>query len=88
MSDLTYTTPSKENPYTQPEVIKAQGSISIRKTTVIALAAITLILLFGGLYAHITDPSHAKDLWLIIGPLIGGSISGLVGIALGQKSES
>lgn len=88
MTNLTYKKPSDENAYTQPEVIKAHGSVSIRKNTVVALSAITIILLLGGLYAHFTDPSHAKDLWLIIGPLIGGSISGLVGIALGQKSES
>lgn len=85
--DLTYKTPSKENPYTQPELITAQGNVMIRITTIIVVGVIVLALLVGGLYAHITDPTHAKDLWLIIGPIMAGALSGLVGIEIGQKTK-
>ncbi|MCU0785421.1 MAG: hypothetical protein MUF81_15495 [Verrucomicrobia bacterium] len=37
-------------------------------------AALTIILAAGGLLAWFTCPEKAKDLWLIIGPIISAAI--------------
>ncbi len=70
-----------------PELVTAQGNVKIRITAIIVVGVVILVLLLGGLYAYITDPTHAKDLWLIIGPIISAAISGLVGFEIGQKTK-
>ena len=70
------------------DLITAKGNIAIRLTSIIIAGLIVLCLLGVGSYAFFTNPAQSKDLWLIIGPIISGAVSGLVGYEIGRKSRN
>lgn len=41
----------------------------------------------GGLIAYFVNPDKAKDLWLIIGPIISASVSGVTGYFIGHRTK-
>jgi RsiW-degrading membrane proteinase PrsW (M82 family) len=69
------------------EIVTAKGNITIRLTAIVMAGVILLVLLLGGFLAFYSNPSQSKDLWLIIGPIISGAVSGLVGFQIGKKSK-
>jgi hypothetical protein len=80
--------PSKPSDVTQtPELATALGNIRVRMTAIIIAGILALVLLSSGLVAIFTNHPQAKDFWLIIGPIISGAVSGLIGFEIGQKTK-
>jgi len=52
---------------------------------VIAVAVIVLVLAVGGLLAFFYNSEHAKDLWVIIGPIISAVLSGFIAFLVGKR---
>jgi len=66
---------------------QAEAAARERLTIVGGVMAICVILAAGGIYISIQDSTKAKDTWVIIGPIISGLASGLIGALLGRKGK-
>jgi succinyl-CoA synthetase beta subunit len=67
--------------------IVAEGAARERLVTICGAWVLCIVLAAGGIYASIQDVSKAKDLWVIIGPIISGVASALVTALLGKKGK-
>ncbi|WP_153913041.1 hypothetical protein [Shewanella sp. TC10] len=71
-----------------PAQIKAAGDVSV-KIGVLWLVGITCGLLgVFGCIAFFMIPDNAKDLWVIIGPIITAGLTGTLAYLTGEKSGS
>lgn len=71
-----------------PAQIKAAGDVTV-KVGVLWLVGIVCGLLGAfGCVAFIIIPEHAKDLWVIIGPIITAGLTGTLAYLTGEKSGS
>lgn len=71
-----------------PAQIKAAGDVSV-KIGVLWLVGITCGLLgMFGCVAFFINPDNAKDLWVIIGPIITAGLTGTLAYLTGEKSGS
>jgi hypothetical protein len=61
------------------EMAWVQAAVKSEHARIITARLILVILAVGGIATFIFQPGHAKDLWLIIGPIIGGSVGYLIG---------
>jgi hypothetical protein len=68
-----------------PDVIHAEGDVWTRLAVVIFVTIIVSILALGGIIAWLKDPTTAKDLWVIIGPIISGAVLGVIGFIAGER---
>ncbi len=71
-----------------PAQIKAAGDVTV-KVGVLWLVGVTCAILsiFGGI-VFIKTPEHAKDIWVIIAPIITAGLTGTVAFLTGEKSGS
>jgi hypothetical protein len=67
--------------------ILAKGRVieSLAKIAVVGL--VLFVLTIGGVIALIHKPESAKDVWVIISPIISGAICFLMGRATSEKSR-
>jgi hypothetical protein len=71
-----------------PAQIKAAGDVSV-KIGVLWLVGLTCgLLVTFGCAAFIIIPNNAKDLWVIIGPIITAGLTGTLAYLTGEKSGS
>lgn len=57
----------------------------LQMAVVIAVAVIVLVLAVGGLLAFLYNSENAKDLWVIIGPIISAVLSGFIAFLIGKR---
>lgn len=71
-----------------PAQIRAAGDVKV-KVGVLWLVGTTCAILsiFGGIVFVIT-PEYAKDIWVIIAPIISAGVTGTVAFLTGEKSGS
>ncbi len=71
-----------------PAQIRAAGDVKV-KVGVLWLVGVTcsILSIFGGI-VFIRTPEHAKDIWVIISPIISAGITGTVAFLTGEKSGS
>jgi hypothetical protein len=62
------------------------GDVHVQMTVAIAMGVISLVLTLGGLLAFFYNAQNAKDLWVIIGPIISAALSGFVAFLIGKRS--
>lgn len=67
--------------------LQAEATARERLTIVRGVMAICVILTAGGVYISVQDSTKAKDTWVIIGPIISGLASGLIGASLAKKGK-
>ena len=67
-------------------VILAQGQVREGLSRVIIVGIVLAIIAIGGVVVLLTKPESAKDVWLIIGPIISGAIGFLLGHKQSEKS--
>jgi hypothetical protein len=67
--------------------IKAHGEVKTRMGIIWFVGIICGILAIGAFIISYKDISNAKDIWVIIGPIISGAVSGTVGFLSGEKSS-
>jgi len=68
-----------------PEEIYAHGDVRTRLEIISFVKWLALLLVAGGIAVWIWSPEKAKDFWLIIGPIISGSVSGVIGFVTGER---
>ncbi|NMY90066.1 hypothetical protein [Pseudomonas oryzihabitans] len=71
-----------------PAAIKAAGDVTV-KIGVLWLVGVTCFVLsiFGGVM-FFYNPGIAKDVWVIIGPIITAALTGTLGYLSGEKNSS
>lgn len=69
-----------------PQVIRARGDVTTRVGVLWFVGAICTLLIIGGFTVFIVQPEHAKDVWVIIGPIISAAVSGTVSFLAGERS--
>lgn len=71
-----------------PAQIRAAGDVKV-KVGVLWLVGVTCSILatFGGI-VFVMNPDHAKDIWVIISPIISAGVTGTVAFLTGEKSSS
>jgi hypothetical protein len=70
------------------EQIKAHGDVKTRIAMLWFVGLICGILAIGGIAAFFINPDSAKDVWVIIGPIISAALSGTVSYFAGERSSS
>jgi hypothetical protein len=68
------------------EQIKAHGEVKTRIGVLWFVGIICAILSLGGVAAFFVNPQNAKDIWVIIGPIISAGVSGIVSYSAGENS--
>lgn len=69
-----------------PAQIKAHGEVKTRIAILWFVGAICIsLIVFGGI-SLIKDPGNAKDVWVIIGPILSSAITGTVAYFTGDKN--
>ncbi len=68
-------------------LVHEQGEVKTRMAILLFAGVINVLLIAGGLIAYFVNPDKAKDLWLIIGPIITASVSGITGYFLGHRAK-
>jgi hypothetical protein len=66
--------------------IRAHGDVKARIGVLWLVGAILGILAIGGICAFFFKPDNAKDIWVIIGPIISAGITGTVAFLSGERS--
>ena len=69
-------------------IIKAHGNVKISIGVLWFVGVICVILALGGIIAFIFTPDSAKDLWLIIGPIISSAIVGSITYLSGENKKN
>jgi len=85
--------PSQEAYYRQyvppkpqtPAQIRAAGDVKFRLGILWFVGVICTALILFGATSYILDPKNSKDVWIIIGPIISGAITGTVSYFTGEK---
>jgi hypothetical protein len=68
------------------ETIRAHGDIRFRIGVLWLVGIICVILSMGGVAAFFASPDRAKDIWVIIGPIISAGMTGVVGFLAGERA--
>lgn len=71
-----------------PEEIYAHGDVATRLAIIRLVTFLTLLLGAGGIWIWISNPDKAKDFWVIAGPIISGSVIGVIGFITGERQSS
>jgi hypothetical protein len=70
------------------DAIRAHGEVKVRTGVLWLVGIISGILTVGGLLAFFFRPDEAKDIWVIIGPIITAGVAGSVAFLSGGRSKS
>lgn len=68
--------------------IKAAGEVKTRLGIIWFVGVVCVLLIIIGGAATFKDPTTAKDVWVIIGPMISSAITGTVAYFTGEKNSS
>jgi hypothetical protein len=68
-----------------PEEIYAHGDVATRLAIIRLVTYLSLVLGIGGIWIWISNPEKAKDFWVIVGPIISGSVIGVIGFITGER---
>lgn len=71
-----------------PAQIKAAGDISVKLGVLWLVGTVCAILGISGCVAFFVLPNNAKDLWVIIGPIITAGLTGTIAYLTGEKNGS
>jgi hypothetical protein len=63
-----------------PEQILARSEAKARVLGIGFVGSIAALLALSGIAAIFVAPDRAKDVWLIVGPIVTGAISGMLGV--------
>ncbi|GLX86956.1 hypothetical protein tloyanaT_32090 [Thalassotalea loyana] len=69
------------------EQIKAHGDVKTRLGIIWFVGVICGILAIGGVIAFFVNPTSAKDVWVIIGPIISAGVTGTVSYFAGEQKS-
>ncbi|WP_133406903.1 hypothetical protein [Parashewanella tropica] len=69
------------------EQIKAHGNVKTKIAIVWFVGIICGILSLGGLIATFVNPTSAKDIWVIVGPIISAAVTGTVSYFAGEQQN-
>ena len=76
---------SQQEKQLTPAQIRAQGEVKTRIGVLWLVGIICTILgIFGGI-SFIVSPQNAKDVWVIIGPILSSAITGTIAFLTGEK---
>lgn len=59
--------------------------INVQLAVIIMVGVVLVILTVGGVVAFLYNSDGAKDLWVIIGPIISAAITGFIGFLAGKR---
>lgn len=63
-----------------PEQILARSEAKARVLGIGFVGSIAVVLALSGVVAIFLAPDRAKDVWLIVGPIVTAAISGMLGV--------
>lgn len=69
-----------------PDMIKAQGDNQARMGILWFIGIICVLLILGGFAVFIIQPGSAKDVWIIIGPILSAAVSGTLSYLAGERA--
>ena len=69
------------------EQIRAHGDIKTRLGIIWFVGIICGILSIGGVIAFFVNPNSAKDVWVIVGPIISAGVTGTVSYFAGEQKS-
>lgn len=78
---------SSQKPLTAAQ-IRANGEVKTRLGILWFVGVISVLLIAIGGISILKDPQNAKDVWVIIGPLISSAITGTVAYFTGERNSS
>jgi len=67
--------------------IRAHGDVKTKVGVLWFVGIICSLLIIGGFAVFFIRPDSAKDVWVIIGPIISAAVSGTVGFLAGERSQ-
>lgn len=67
-------------------IIKAQGEVKARIGVLWLIGIVCSLLIIGGFAVFFVRPESAKDVWVIIGPIISAAISGTVSFLAAERA--
>ena len=68
--------------------IKAHGDVKVKLGVLWLIGVVSVILGTFGCISFLITPDKSKDLWVIIGPIISASLTGVVAFLTGEKQGS
>lgn len=68
--------------------IRAQGEVNTRLGVLWFVGVVCLALIILGGVTFIINPESAKDVWVVIGPIISSAVTGTVAFLTGEKQGS
>lgn len=71
-----------------PAQIRAAGDVTVRVGVLWVVGVTCGVLSIAGVAMFFWNAGAAKDLWVIIGPIITAGITGILGYLTGEKSTS
>lgn len=71
-----------------PAQIRAAGDVKVRVGVLWVVGVTCGVLALAGVAMFFWNPGDAKDLWVIIGPIITAGITGILGYLTGENSAS
>lgn len=69
----------------EAEAKRMDGEVRNKLVVLIIVGVITFLLSGFGCYIFVAKPEIAKDVWVVIGPIITAGISGTIGFLSGEK---
>ena len=68
-------------------IIKAEGDVKTRIGVLWLIGIVCSLLITGGFAVFFVRPESAKDVWVIIGPIISAAISGTVSFLAAERAS-
>ena len=70
-----------------PSIIKAHGEVKTRIGVLWFEGIVCSLLILGGFSVFIFRPDAAKDVWVIIGPIISAAVTGTVSFLAAERAS-
>ncbi len=71
-----------------PRQITAAGDIRVQVTIIWIVGIIVAILAIGAIVFTFYNPGESKNLWVIVGPIISATITGVLGFLAGKRQTN
>lgn len=71
-----------------PAQIKAHGEVKTKIGVLWFIGSVCISLILIGGIAMIVNPQQAKDIWIIIGPILSSAVMGTIAFLTGEKMTS
>jgi hypothetical protein len=69
-----------------PGLVKAHGDVKTRIGVLWLIGIVCSLLIVGGFAVFLLRPESAKDVWVIIGPIISAAMSGTVSFLAAERA--